>query len=134
MATVFTKIIDGDIPGHFVYKDDVCVGFLSIEPVTRGHTLLVPREEVDSYWDAKPETVAHMAKVAQLLSKALLKAYPNASRVGQIVAGFDVPHLHVHLIALESQDQLTLAGTSMAEQDDLAAEAAKVRAAVEELS
>lgn len=130
MASIFTKIIEGELPGAFVYKDDVCVAFLSIEPVTPGHILLVPREEVDCYWDAQPDTVAHMARVAQTLSKALLAAYPNAKRVGQIVAGFDVPHVHVHLIALESQDQLTLAGTSMASPQSLEEEAQKIRAAL----
>lgn len=131
MSTVFTKIIKGELPGHFVYRDEICVAFLSIEPIMPGHVLLIPREEVDTYWDAPASTVAHMAKVAQEISRSLLRAYPHAQRVGQIVAGFDVPHMHIHLVPLENQKQLTFAKAHAASSDELEKEAEKIRAAIQ---
>ncbi|MDO5747097.1 MAG: HIT family protein [Actinomycetaceae bacterium] len=133
MASIFTQIINGKIPGKFVYSDEKCVAFLSIEPITPGHVLLVPREEVDTFWDAPLEVVAHMATVAQTISRALLRAYPEAQRVGQIVAGFDVPHLHEHLVALRNQDQLSFANAHPASQEELEVEAVKIRQALDDI-
>lgn len=129
MDSIFTKIIRGEIPGTFVWADDVCVAFATIEPLTPGHILLVPRAEVPSYWEADPEDVAHMAKVAQILSRAQLRAF-DAVRIGQIVAGFDVNHLHIHLVPLSDQGQLNLALARPAAPEDLAQACAKIRDAL----
>lgn len=96
MATLFTRIIDGELPGRFVWKDDECVAFLSIGPLTTGHTLVVPRAEVDRWTEAPTELMTHLTEVAQIIGKAQLAAF-GSERVGLEIAGFEVPHLHVHV-------------------------------------
>lgn len=96
MATLFTRIIDGELPGRFVWKDDECVAFLSIGPLTTGHTLVVPRAEVDRWTEAPTELMTHLIEVAQIIGKAQLAAF-GSERVGLEIAGFEVPHLHVHV-------------------------------------
>jgi histidine triad (HIT) family protein len=96
MSTVFTKIIDGDLPGRFVWSDDVAVGFLSINPLGPGHTLVVPRAEVDHWVDADPDLLTHLTSVAHAIGKAAQGIW-QPPRVGLLVAGFEVPHLHLHV-------------------------------------
>ncbi|MBX7432039.1 HIT family protein [Mycobacterium sp. Y57] len=96
MATVFTKIINGELPGRFVYQDDDVVAFLTIEPMTPGHTLVVPRAEIDQWQNIEPAVFAKVMEVAQLIGKAVTKAF-GADRAGLIIAGLEVPHLHVHV-------------------------------------
>jgi diadenosine tetraphosphate (Ap4A) HIT family hydrolase len=96
MASVFTKIINGELPGRFVYEDDDIVAFLTIQPMTQGHTLVVPRAEIDQWQDTEPETLNKVMGVAQLIGKAVCKAF-GAQRAGVIIAGLEVPHLHVHV-------------------------------------
>nr|WP_120491797.1 HIT family protein [Corynebacterium lactis] len=96
MSTVFTKIINGEFPGRFVYRDDKVVAFLTIEPVAPGHTLVVPVEEVDRWTDASPKLWAHMNEVAQMVGNAVVNAF-DAPRAGYLIAGFEVPHAHIHV-------------------------------------
>ncbi|BBY26027.1 HIT family protein [Mycolicibacterium sediminis] len=96
MASVFTKIINREIPGRFVYEDDEVVGFLTIEPMTPGHTLVVPRAEIDNWQDVEPEAFARVMAVAQRIGKAVSTAF-GTERSGLIIAGLEVPHLHVHV-------------------------------------
>ncbi|MGE3285386.1 MAG: HIT family protein [Pseudonocardia sp.] len=96
MPTLFTRIIDGELPGRFVWTDDTAVAFLSINPLGPGHTLVVPRAEVDHWVDADPALVAHLTAVAHAVGQAV-KAVWDPPRVGLMVAGFEVPHLHVHV-------------------------------------
>jgi histidine triad (HIT) family protein len=96
MSTVFTKIIDGELPGRFVWSDDRVVGFLSINPLGPGHTLVVPRAEVDRWVDADPDLAAHLNRVAHVVAQAVQRVW-DPPRVGLIIAGFEVPHLHVHV-------------------------------------
>lgn len=96
MSTIFTKIIDGELPGRFVWSDERCVGFLSINPLGPGHTLVVPREEVDQWVDAEPDLVAHLTEVSRVIGTAVREIW-SPPRVGLLVAGFEVPHLHVHV-------------------------------------
>ena len=96
MATVFTKIIKGELPGRFVYEDDDVVAFLTIQPMTQGHTLVVPRDEIDHWQDVDPGALDKVMGVAQLIGKAVCKAF-GAERAGVIIAGLEVPHLHVHV-------------------------------------
>lgn len=96
MATVFSKVISGEFPGRFVWQDEVCVGFLSIAPLAYGHTLVVPRAEVDMWTDAEPELVAHLSTVAQRIGQAQVEAFGSA-RAGLAIAGYEVPHLHLHV-------------------------------------
>ncbi len=96
MATVFTKIIEGEIPGRFVYEDDDTVAFLTIEPMTQGHTLVVPRAEIDQWQGIEQAVFGRIMSVAQLIGKAVCRAF-EADRAGLIIAGLEVPHLHVHV-------------------------------------
>ncbi len=96
MASVFTKIINGELPGRFVYEDDDVVAFLTIQPMTHGHTLVVPRAEIDQWQDIDRENFNRVMGVAQLIGKAVCKAF-GAQRAGVIIAGLEVPHLHVHV-------------------------------------
>ena len=96
MATVFTRIINGEIPGRFVYEDDDIVAFLTIAPMTQGHTLVVPRAEIDQWQDVEPAVFGRVMEVSQLIGKAVCKAF-DVDRAGVIIAGLEVPHLHVHV-------------------------------------
>ncbi|OEY24386.1 HIT family hydrolase [Corynebacterium sp. BCW_4722] len=96
MATVFSKIIAGEIPGRIVYQDDTVAAFLTIEPVAYGHTLVVPVEEVDKWTDLSPELWAHMNEVAQAIGQVIVREF-GASRAGYLIAGFEVPHAHIHV-------------------------------------
>lgn len=96
MSTVFTKIINGELPGRFVYRDDSVVAFLTIEPIASGHTLVVPIEEVDRWTDADPQLWAHLNEVAQKVGRAVVEAF-DAPRAGYLIAGFEVPHTHIHV-------------------------------------
>ena len=96
MASIFTKIINGELPGRFVYEDDEIVAFLTIAPITVGHTLVVPRAEIDNWQNVDPAVFGRVMEVSQLIGKAVVKAFP-AERAGVIIAGLEVPHLHVHV-------------------------------------
>ena len=130
MATIFSKIIDGDIPGHFVWRDDVCVAFLVIDPITDGHTIVVPREEIEEWTQASGETLAHLTKVAQTIGQAQQQVW-SAERIGLLAEGYEVPHLHLHVWPTQSPADFdphdVVKGQS---QDVLAANAAKLRDAL----
>ncbi|WP_415854865.1 HIT family protein [Sinomonas sp. G460-2] len=102
MSTIFTKIIEGEIPGRFVWRDPDVVGFLSIGPLADGHTLVVPREEVDRWTDARPDTLTKVMDVAQKIGQAQVEAF-GVERAGVIIAGFEVHHLHVHVWPASSE-------------------------------
>lgn len=95
MATLFTKIITGEIPGRFVWSDEACVAFLTIDPLTDGHAMVVSREEIEQWTDADEQTWAHLQRVAQIIGRAQ-QAEWEAPRVGMLLEGFEVAHLHVH--------------------------------------
>jgi diadenosine tetraphosphate (Ap4A) HIT family hydrolase len=96
MASVFTKIINKELPGRFVYEDDEFVAFLTIAPITQGHLLVVPREEVDQWQDVDPGVFGRMIALSQRLGQAVRHAF-DAPRAGLLIAGLEVPHLHVHV-------------------------------------
>lgn len=96
MATIFTRIIDGEIPGTFVYEDDRVVAFLDIEPMTDGHVLVVPREEIEHWIDMPEDLTAHVMHVAQRIGKAQKAAF-DCPKVGVLIQGYEVPHVHVHV-------------------------------------
>ena len=105
MSSVFTKIISGELPGHFIWKDDICAAFLSINPIATGHTLVVPVLEVDHWLDLPPDTNSHLINVAQIIGQAQMTAY-NPERVGIVIAGFEVPHTHLHVIPINGMQDL----------------------------
>ena len=96
MSTLFTKIINGDIPGRFIWKDEHVVAFLTIGPITHGHTLVVPRQEIDKWTEAPAELMTHLTDVAGKIGRAQVRVF-GAERAGLMIAGFEVPHLHVHV-------------------------------------
>jgi len=96
MASIFTQIINGEMPGHFVWKDDVCVAFLTIAPLKPGHTLVVPRAEVDSWTDLEPDDMLHLTRVAHAVGRALDEAY-KPEKVGLTILGLEVRHVHLHV-------------------------------------
>lgn len=129
MASVFTKVISGEFPGHFVWKDDKVVVFMSIEPIREGHVLVVPREEVDHWDDLPQELLAHLTAVSQTVAKGLKQAYP-ARRVGMMIAGLEVPHVHIHLMPLDTMANMDFAQARKAEPEALAAAAENIRKAL----
>ncbi|MGA1077479.1 MAG: HIT family protein [Nitriliruptoraceae bacterium] len=106
MPSLFTRIIAGELPGRFVWRDDVVVAFLTIEPIRPGHVLVVPRAEVDHWVDLEPATWARVAEVARHVGLAVRDAMGGA-RVGQMIAGFEVPHVHVHVFPAEDLGDLS---------------------------
>ena len=134
MATVFTKIINGEIPGRFVYSDDDVVAFLTIEPMTQGHTLVVPRAEIDNWQDVEPAVFARVMEVCQLIGKAVCKAF-DADRAGVIIAGLEVPHLHVHVFPARNLSDFGFANVERNPSPTSLDEAqAKIKAALAELA
>ncbi|MDO5670418.1 MAG: HIT family protein [Corynebacterium sp.] len=99
--SVFTKIINGELPGRFVYRDDEVVAFLTIEPLRYGHVLVVPIKEVDRWTDLDPALWARLNEVAQEVGQAVRAAF-DSSRAGYIIAGFDVPHTHIHVFPTDA--------------------------------
>jgi diadenosine tetraphosphate (Ap4A) HIT family hydrolase len=124
MSTVFTRIIDGELPGRFVWADGTCVAFSTIAPITDGHTLVVPREEVVQLTDASDELLAHLVAVARRIGAAQQSAW-DAPRAALLVAGFEVDHLHLHVLPAWDERSLTFANARTdvpAAQLDAAAE------------
>ena len=108
MPTIFTRIINGELPGRFVYRDDLAVAFLSIAPLQPGHTLVVPVAEIDHWIDAPPELNQHLMAVAQKIGAAQQQAF-SPTRIAMIIAGLEVPHLHLHVIPIVTEADLSFA-------------------------
>jgi diadenosine tetraphosphate (Ap4A) HIT family hydrolase len=108
MATLFTKIIQGEIPGRFVHRDEHCVAFLTIQPIRPGHTLVVPIREVDHWLDLGPELTAHLFGVGQFVSRGIQKAF-GCRKVGLSIVGLEVPHCHLHLLPLDRPEDMDFA-------------------------
>ncbi len=105
MASVFTRIIDGELPARFVWRDPEVVAFLSINPISRGHTLVVPRAEVDHWVDLEEALWRRCNEVALRIGRAIQRAF-DPPRVGQMIAGFEVPHTHVHVLQIHDLGDL----------------------------
>lgn len=108
MPSIFSRIISGELPARFVWKDRRCVAFLSIAPLRPGHTLVVPSLEVDHWLDADPELLSHLMTTAQVIGKAQMSAF-HPTRIGMIIAGLEVPHLHMHVIPIRGMQDLDFA-------------------------
>ena len=117
-TSLFTKIIDGDIPGRFVWADDVCVAFATIEPQTPGHVLVVPRIAHESYIDADDATVAHLSVVAKRIAATQVRVF-DAVRPGLVVLGLDVPHLHMHVLPLHRATDIAPSAARAVGEEDL---------------
>jgi histidine triad (HIT) family protein len=108
VTTIFTRIIEGEIPGRFVWRDDSVVAFLPIALLAPGHTLVVPIEPVDHWIDVDDDLHAHLWSVAKTIGGALQEAF-QPSRVGVLVVGEEVPHTHVHLVPFTELSQMSFA-------------------------
>lgn len=127
MPTIFTKIIEGEIPGTFVWRDDRCVAFMSINPLRPGHVLVVPREEVDHWLDCPADLRDHLMDVSQAIGQAIHKVHSPA-KVGFMIAGLEVPHLHIHLVPIDGVRDLDFANAAASvERDELEEQAASIR-------
>lgn len=130
MPTLFTRIITGELPGRFVWRDERCVAFLTINPLRPGHTLVVPRAEVDHWLDLDPDLAAHLMTVAQVIGKALQRGF-SPVRVGLVIAGLEVPHTHLHLVPITTMRDLDFSQVDPhPDPADLDHAAATIRAAL----
>lgn len=111
MATIFTRIINGELPGTFVWRDDRCVAFMSINPLRRGHTLVVPIEEIDHWIDCPDDLRDHLFAVSQRIARAMAEVF-DSSRVGLVIAGLEVPHLHIHVVPIDGVHDLDFANAA----------------------
>ncbi|WGL17387.1 HIT family protein [Microbulbifer bruguierae] len=132
MASIFTQIINGDLPGHFVWRDERAVAIMTIAPVKPGHCLVIPVEEIDHWDDVPADLSAHLMEVAANVAKAQKKVY-SPKRVGVMVAGIEVPHTHYHLVPINEIADLDFSLQQQTEPEVLAAEAARLREALTEL-
>lgn len=129
MPSIFSRIIDGELPGRFVWRDEQVVAFLSIEPMRPGHVLVVPRAEVDHWIDLEPQLASHLFGVAQQIGRAQQLEW-NPRRVGVLIVGDEVPHTHIHVVPINAASELSFAGidrTPAPEALDDAAERIRVR-------
>lgn len=106
--SVFTKIIKGEIACHKVYDDELVIAFLTIDPLTPGHTLVVPKQQIDHLWDVDDELYQHLMMISKRVA-ARMRAVLRPKRVGMAVEGFGVPHAHIHVFALDQSLEKTVA-------------------------
>ena len=102
MATIFSKIVAGEIPSYKVAEDEQFYAFLDINPLAKGHTLVIPKREVDYFFDLEDDEIAAMQVFAKRVATAIKKAFP-CIKVGQAVLGLEVPHAHIHLVPMQSE-------------------------------
>lgn len=127
MPTIFTKILAGEIPAHKILENDKYLAFLDIRPVNPGHTLVIPKQEIDYIFDIEDELLKGLIVFAKRVAKGVRKAVP-CKKVGVMVAGLEVPHAHVHLIPIiESLTELNFARAKSMPQEELAGIAEKIR-------
>ncbi|HLQ15354.1 MAG TPA: HIT family protein [Candidatus Eisenbacteria bacterium] len=105
MATIFSRIIAGELPARFLWKDTSCVVFLSIRPLRPGHALVVPRQEVDHWLDLEAGLLDHLFETAQAIGKAQMAGFKPA-RIGVMLAGLEVPHCHIHVVPIRGVHDL----------------------------
>lgn len=127
MSSVFSKIISGEIPGNFIWNDDICIAITTIAPIREGHILVIPKQEIDHWDDVPIEQTAHMMSVCQKLTKAIKKAFPS-QRVGLMIAGLEVPHTHIHLMPIDDMGDMDFARAEMTNPDALKLVAEKIKA------
>jgi len=132
MASIFSKIIDGQIPSRMLWEDDVCVSFLDVRPLASGHALVVPRQETDLWTDLGASTVAHLTEVSHVIGRAQMVVFEPA-RIGLMIAGFEVPHTHLHVVPIRSMADLDFVNADASpDQVELDTHLASLRTALDE--
>lgn len=127
MASIFTRIVKGEIPAYKILEDDKYLAFLDVRPVNPGHTLVIPKQEIDYIFDIDDELLKGLFVFAKKVAHAIKKTVP-CKKVGVIVAGIEVPHAHVHLIPIiESLSELSFSRAKSVPQEELTETASKIR-------
>ena len=130
MATIFSRIVAGEIPCYKVAEDDKFFAFLDINPLVKGHTLVIPKQEVDYIFDLSDDDLAAMQVFAKHVAAAIKRAFP-CIKVGQAVLGLEVPHAHIHLIPMQSEKDMLFSNPKLKLSDEEFAQiAAAIRAAL----
>jgi histidine triad (HIT) family protein len=125
--SIFTRIINGEIPAHKIYEDDRVIAFLEVHPLNEGHTLVVPKKQVDHIWDLSDDDYDYLWKVVKKIASHIREVI-KPPRVGVIVEGFGVPHAHVHLIPIYHGDDLKrVQNQTQPSNDDLAKVAQRLK-------
>jgi histidine triad (HIT) family protein len=128
-ASIFTRIINGEIPCHKIYEDDRVIAFLTINPITDGHTLVIPKTQVDQLWDLEADDYDYLWQTSKTIARHL-RTVMKVDRVGVVVKGFEVPHAHIHLIPVDFHSGLNFdpyPSPPVADDDHLATVAARLR-------
>ena len=127
MASIFTKIVEGKIPCYKVAETDDCLAFLDIFPLIKGHTLIIPKLEVDYYFDLEDDLMTKLNLFSKRIAKALKKAYP-CERVAVMVLGLEVPHAHIHLVPMNDMSEVNFSNPKLQfSQDEFKAIAENIR-------
>ena len=127
MPSIFTRIVNGELPCHRLYEDELSLSFLDLRPINPGHALVIPKQEIDYIFDVPDEVLQHLMVVAKTVARAI-DATVTCERVGIIVAGLEVPHAHIHLVPISGISDINFANAKPADADDLAALAKRIRA------
>jgi diadenosine tetraphosphate (Ap4A) HIT family hydrolase len=128
MSSVFTRIMNGELPGHVPYSDDRCIALMSINPIAPGHCLVIPRAEIDQWTALDDDLASHLTTVARRVGRALAEEFP-CERVGLVIAGFEVPHCHLHVIPARSMSDLDFSrAAASVDQQVLASHSAAIAA------
>lgn len=129
MASIFTRIINREIPGHIVAENENYIAFLDITPLVQGHTLVVPKKESDYIFDLEDDTLAGLNVFAKQVAHAVKKAIP-CKRIGVAVIGLEVPHVHMHLVPMNTVGDINFTKPKLTPtQEELATVANKIRSA-----
>lgn len=126
MASIFSKIVSGELPAHIIAEDDEFLAFLDIAPNHEGHTLVIPKKEVDYLFDLDDKTYHRLFEFVRSLEPALMKAV-HCLRIGVAVVGLEVPHVHVHMIPLNQMSDIDFSKKLKVSNEELAETAAKIR-------
>ena len=118
MTSIFTKIINKEIPGRIIWEDSTCIAMVDIRPLNRGHVLVIPREEVDKWHELSAASISHLMTIAHKVAEAQQLVFKPA-RVGLMIAGFEVPHTHIHCVPIEDMSHLDFTQAQMGDPDDL---------------
>ena len=126
MSSIFTRILAGDLPGHFIWKDDLCFAILTIQPIRTGHAIVIPNTEINHWDDVPPVTAAHLMQVSQHVAKAIKQLVP-CKRVGLMVVGLEVPHTHLHVMPIDTPADMDFKYASAVSPQELEKTAAALR-------
>lgn len=127
MPSIFTRIVNREIPAHILREDDDFLAFLDVRPIRAGHSLVIPKQEIDDVFDLPDALLSRLLVFARPVAQAIRKV-TQATRVGVAVVGIEVPHAHVHLVPIDDIDGLDFRKAQAAEEEDLAAVAERLRA------